>query len=466
MKRLLLYTLIAIAFKIEAAEFVVFNVGQGNCNLFIPDQTSSGAGGGGVPVLYDAGSDHYPETLAGVKIDKSTVVDEIVSTTEAEIKKITQNITASLPTSGNLALNVVVSHAHTDHYSYILTILSKLPKTAIFNFYLGGLEDQYPKRFMDEIKKIPPARRPILYFSGTPARVSPVIGAMYDCECLSWLADSDKNASSLVLKISRSHNPVNSFSIILAGDATGYTTDKIDTQKTKDTTLLVANHHGAGTHKSNNQAWITRSSPKIIVFSASKSNHGHPDKEVVSRYLDSVSTLGWPIHEFSYSGDLSFDKKPHFVTYHTTEPEIHNKRRYFRSINRKALLNTMNEGTLRFKFTGSTPHLMQPQAYFSMFPLRHITRFALVEAGITNDEYIQIVPKLHLLNLLTVVDFSKNKLRIKDAANNVMVAATKALLEAIFGITTMVFVENDIDNDYLKATLDSEQHFIKLTITN
>lgn len=60
MKRLLLYSLIAIVFKIEAAEFVVFNVGQGNCNLFIPDQTLSGTQGKGIPVLFDAGSDHYP----------------------------------------------------------------------------------------------------------------------------------------------------------------------------------------------------------------------------------------------------------------------------------------------------------------------------------------------------------------------------------------------------------------------
>jgi hypothetical protein len=49
MNRILLYSFIVLIFKIEAAEFVVFNVGQGNCNLFIPDQTPSGTQGKGIP---------------------------------------------------------------------------------------------------------------------------------------------------------------------------------------------------------------------------------------------------------------------------------------------------------------------------------------------------------------------------------------------------------------------------------
>jgi beta-lactamase superfamily II metal-dependent hydrolase len=454
MKRILLYSLIIFAFKIDAAEFVVFNVGQGNCNLFIPDQTSLGTAGVGIPVLFDAGSDHYPETLSGVKIDKDVVVDEIISTTEAEIKKITQNITASLPSVGKVVLNVVVSHAHTDHYSYILTILSKLPKTVIYNFYFGGSEAQYPKKFMDEIRKMPPARRSIFYFADNPAKSSPAIGVSYDCEYLSWLVDSDKNASSLVLKISRSAPNVNPFSILLLGDATGKTTDAIDSLKVKDATLLVANHHGSGTDGSNSDKWISASTPKIVVFSASKSNHGHPDKSVVKRYLDSTSTIIWPIHEFSYSGEL-LNVPPHFVTYHT-EPESHKKRQYFRAINRKALFNTMNEGTLRFKFSAGIT-IEQPQAYFSMFPLRHITNFLLVDVNITNDEYLQIVPKLHLLAMLTRVDFSKNKLRIKDAADNEMVVSTKALLDAITSIITIELVGNDINSSYIATTMNSEQ---------
>lgn len=451
-----------LTFKIEAAEFVVFNVGQGSCNLFIPDQTPSCTQVKGIPVLFDAGSDHYPETSSGEKIDKDEVVDEIISTTEAMINKITQNLTASLPSVGKAVLNVVVSHAHTDHYSYILTILSKLPKTVIYNFYFGGCEAQYPKSFMDVLKNIPQTRRTIFLFADTSAKSSPAIGSSYDCEYLSWLKDSDKNASSLVLKISRSVPYVNPFSILLMGDATGKTTDAIDSHKVKDATLLVANHHGSGTDGSNSDKWISASAPEIVVFSASKSNHGHPDKAVVKRYLDSTSTLSWPIHEFSYSGEL-FGVPPHFVTYHT-EPESHKKRQYFRAINRKALFNTMNEGTLRFKLSARIT-IEQPQAYFSMFPLRHITRFSLLEVNITNVEYLQIVPKLHLLALLTHVDFSKNKLRIKDAADNEMVVSTKALLDAITGIITIVLVDNEIDGSYVETTMNSEQQFKKLKFT-
>jgi hypothetical protein len=318
---------------------------------------------------------------------------------------------------------------------------------------------------MDEIKKIPPARRPQFFFADTPGKTSPKIGTSYDCQFLSWLDDQDKNATSLVLKISRSLPFTNPFSILLMGDATGKTTDGIDTLKVKDTTLLVANHHGSATDGSNSEKWISISNPKIVVFSASKSKHGHPDKEVMSRYLKSPSNLPWPIHEFSYSGDSFLNARPSLVTYHT-EPEKQNKRSYFRALIRKALLNTMNEGTLRFNFADSSPSLMQPQKYLSMFPLIHITNFALVEAEITNDEYIQIAPKLHLLKLLTAVDFSKNKLRIKDSADNVMVAFTKALLEAASCITTLVFVENDIDNDYVKTTMNSETQFKKLIITD
>lgn len=461
MKRIVLYSFIVLTFKIEAAEFVVFNVGQGNCNLFIPDQTSSGTKGTGIPVMYDAGSDHYAETLSGVKIGKDVVVDEIISTTEAEIKKITQNIAASLPNVGKVVLNVVVSHAHTDHYSYILTVLSKLPISTIYNFYFGGCEAQYPKRFMDAIKKMPPARCPTLYFADNPAKSSPAIGGSYDCEYLSWLVDSDKNASSLVLKISRSGPNVNPFSILLMGDATGKTTDAIDSLKVKDATLLVANHHGSGTDGSNSDKWISASTPKIAVFSASKSNHGHPDKSVVERYLASTSTASWAVHEFSYSGEF-FDIPPDFVTYHT-EPESHNKRQYYRAINRKALFNTMNEGTLRFKLSDSIT-IEQPKAYFSMFPLRQITKFALVGAEITNNEFLQIVPKMHLLMQLVHVDFSNNKLKMKAAADNEMVATTLELLDAIGGITEVSFVNNNIDESYVQTTMNRRQQFKKLKI--
>jgi hypothetical protein len=47
-----------------------------------------------------------------------------------------------------------------------------------------------------------------------------------------------------------------------------------------------------------------------------------------------------------------------------------------------------------------------------------------------------------------------------------MVAFTKALLEAASCITTLVFVENDIDNDYVKTTMNSETQFKKLIITD
>lgn len=346
-----------------------------------------------------------------------------------------------------------------------LAILAQLPKELIFNFYFGGKRSLYRNNLIKKLEKYSLAPASIFFFADTPKKSTPTIGNPYACEILSWLNYTDTNTSSLVLKISRSGDSVDSFSIILAGHATKDTTENIDFKKTKDTTLLVANHHGVGALESNNQAWVTGSAPKIIVFSASKSNHGHPDKAVVARYLASTSTLRWPIHEFSYSGDMPLDVKPHFVTCHT-DPEKQNDRSYFRAINRKTLLNTMNEGTLRFKFSSSSPTLLQPQKYFSMFPLRQITKFALVAAEITNDEFLQIAPKMHLLDLLTFIDFSKNKLRIKDGADNEMVVSTKTLLDAITGIITIVLVDNDINSSYIATTMNSEQQFKKLKIAS
>lgn len=455
MKRWFFFYFITLFSTINGSGLVIFNVGQGNCNFFIPDQTLSGSGGTGIPVLYDAGSwGGRPSDANDVKIDKSVTITEIVSKIKASLQ------------DDETSLNVVLSHGDSDHHNYVLAILSQLPKELIFNFYFGGKRSLYPDDLIKKLEKYPLASAPIFFFADTPTKSDPTIGNPYTCEALSWLDSTDLNTSSLVLKISRSDNPVNSFSIILAGDATGETTQNIDSQNTKDTTLLVANHHGAGTHGSNNESWITGSAPKIIVFSASKSKNGHPDKEVIRRYLDSASIMSWPIHEFSYSGDLPLDVKPHFVTYNPTEAEKQKDRSYFRAINRKALLNTMNEGTLRFKFTSSTPTLMQPQTYFGMFPLRHITKFALVDAEITNDEFLQIAPKMHLLDLLTFVDFSKNKLRIKDADDNEMVAATEALLSAIISVNTMILVGNDIDGSHVKTTMKSDLQFKKLIITS
>jgi beta-lactamase superfamily II metal-dependent hydrolase len=428
----------------KAAELVVFNVGQGNCNLFVPDQKISN--GTCIPILYDAGSDHYPQDENQCKVTKTTVIKEIVT----KICSVLPNI--------HPTLNVVIGHGDTDHYSYILEVLNKLPKEVTFYFFLGGSQSQYADNFIKQIMNYPKSRKKSLFFANDEQKENPSIGTPYFCEILSWLNTTNKNTNSVVLKISL----VNAFSILLTGDATKDTTSKIKSQDIEQTSILLANHHGAETEGSNSESWVKNSNPQIVVFSCSRTKNGHPRSIVVNRYLQQASRLcAWPIHEFSYTGK-TINIPSSFSTYHT-EPEQTSQQKYFHAIIRKALFNTMNEGTLRFCLT-SPIKIEQPKFYFSMFPFQHLTTINLNAILMTNEEFIIIVPKLHVLLLLAIANFDDNSLLLTLKDGKKMIETLQSFLTASKQLQSISFKNNTIDADAIQTVVNDTEYFTKLKL--
>lgn len=411
--------------RVEAAEFIVFNVGQGNCNLFVPDKN-------GIPILYDAGSIHVPENIDGFMIERAAIIREI-----------THKIESALPY--HKTLNVVVSHGDRDHYGYIADVLKNL-KLVKFCFFFGGSKSQYPKDFIKELESIPPMRRKTFCFADDASFVSPCIGDSYECKVLARpVYMDDKNASSLVLKISHA-----TFSVLLMGDATDKTTRSIPETEVNNTTMLVANHHGADSFGSNNEAWVSKAKPEIAIFSASKSNHGHPNHAVVVRYLESKRLRNESLHEFSYAGTI-MRHPPQFMTYNKVAEKASQKE-YYRALTRKALFNTMNEGTMLLKL--SNPLTVRPdKPFFSMFPIKNLTELRLIEMAMTNEEFTLIAPKLYILQLLRVLDLSKNHLKLKKPEGSEAINAVKTLLDKIAAIVKISLLENECSTDHIKETI-------------
>ncbi|MCX7343321.1 MAG: hypothetical protein NT128_04160, partial [Proteobacteria bacterium] len=102
------------------------------------------------------------------------------------------------------------------------------------------------------------------------------------------IINDDENANSTVLQIV--HNETEC-SILLPGDATGVTTDRVLSRL--PTTLLgkvqyaIASHHGANTDETNNEEWVDCVRPAFVLFSASSqgNNFNHPRSSIVAQYL-------------------------------------------------------------------------------------------------------------------------------------------------------------------------------------
>ena len=125
--------------------------------------------------------------------------------------------------------------------------------------------------------------------------------------------DSDANTNSVVLKITHSAQ-----SAILTGDATGVTTDQIISYyenlrgETSDlkADVMMACHHGAETHESNNERWINSTNPKSAIFSCGKKDgYGHPVCSVVDAYADASRGMRVAPHSITCGSSDTFITK-------------------------------------------------------------------------------------------------------------------------------------------------------------
>jgi hypothetical protein len=118
----------------------------------------------------------------------------------------------------------------------------------------------------------------------------------------------DYNTDSLIVKII---DTATGKSIILTGDATGTTTTRLmdrvahdgELAKELQADVLVASHHGASSHGSNNEAWIRTVSPEFIIISTGGS-YGHPTRKAYHAFHTSPRLAKVTPHDVIVGGLL------------------------------------------------------------------------------------------------------------------------------------------------------------------
>lgn len=129
-----------------------------------------------------------------------------------------------------------------------------------------------------------------------PTRIYPIVDSgvqsfINDTSCPEGeVVNPDENTNSIVLRVTF----YNKESIIITGDATGITTNRLiryypgSQDGTLYCDLLIACHHGSISEESNNLSWVKATQPKWIIFSAGMfDSYHHPQFDAVWNYAGS-----------------------------------------------------------------------------------------------------------------------------------------------------------------------------------
>ncbi len=271
----------------------VLNIGAGSCQIVQCPHSHR------VIVMDCGSSDASDDDLAGERIVNYARNNGLFSHPETEIL-------------------VAISHPDHDHTNKIPLLLEG---HAVQSIWLGGVFDEYTGPIGNFLDQADQAGVPINH--GWPPnfhnRGHPIEGlrcGSANTYILTVNTTGPRNTQSLVLLLD-----YGDYRGIFAGDAEQVTEEAASHAYgalIEDTTVLVASHHGAHTHGSNHEAWITATNPQIVVFSAG-SRYGHPRREVVERYQVAQETmvathrLRWGLNNTEYHDGLT-TQKPVYVT--------------------------------------------------------------------------------------------------------------------------------------------------------
>ena len=238
----------------------VLPVGAGACHLVECPGTNTS------PMLVDCGS---TKVVPGVDWAQATVLDYIRRVLNGR------------------AVNVVVSHADADHYKYIP---AAVPASQVKTLWLGGAHGDYPTSFLQWANAVrdrgtaanPRVTEPFpVNWHNDGYAVSGLSCGVAHSFVLGVNNGDSKNDHSLMLSID-----YGDFRAIFPGDATATSQDAAMANFPGDylySTVLIASHHGANTHGSNNDRWARATLPQYVVYPAGAS-YGHPRCEVVETF--------------------------------------------------------------------------------------------------------------------------------------------------------------------------------------
>ncbi len=231
------------------------DVGQGDCSLFISDESS---------MLIDCGENENAQTV-------------IQTISEKGIEKLDY---------------IVVTHAHSDHMGAMAQIIDEIPVSTILLSEPcdDSAETQTYEKFMDAAEE-----------SGAE-----IILAQSDysftlgyakCTVLSpYEVSSNENNNSIVLYISAGET-----SFLMTGDAEQKIEKEIiKNYPTLNATILKIGHHGSST--SSYEEFISQISPETAIIQCGLNNsYGHPHEETIS-VLDSLNI---PYYRSDISGNIT-----------------------------------------------------------------------------------------------------------------------------------------------------------------
>lgn len=247
--------------KTDEMRIHFLNIGAGTCTIV------ECPGAGAPPMIVDCGS------LGGTQADLDA----------DEAKAYIDGIIGNAP-----SVNLVISHADSDHYGFIPNVLADVTPTHIWQ---GGDPDLYTKNEFpawiaarEDTSTLHRNFPPNWHNDGEP------LGADLSCGDASTFAltvntGDSSNSKSLVLLIE-----YKDFTVIFTGDAEG-TTEAQAIANFPDgvrATVLTGCHHGASTHQSNSATWAAATLPVVTVFSAGR-KFFHPRCAAVRRFDDSTA---------------------------------------------------------------------------------------------------------------------------------------------------------------------------------
>jgi beta-lactamase superfamily II metal-dependent hydrolase len=252
-----------------------FNVGTGACSLIECPGTDA------PPLFVECGQD------AGGRSQNTLDLD----TAKIQIEQILSNHT--------VAPNVVVTHAHNDHYNWLPRILDNTNTSRI---WLGGVLTEYDNNEMDTwltnqeangavindgLGQLPPD-----WHNDEQALDQKLSCGLASTFVLTTNSGSTDSSKSMVLMIEYEN-----FRAIFPGDAQKITEDQaIKNFGDVTTTMLLGSHHGAKSASSNSPDWVSKTEPKIVIYSSGK-KHGHPTCTAMDRHRNGNHLADVPTHK-------------------------------------------------------------------------------------------------------------------------------------------------------------------------
>ena len=239
------------------------------------------------------------------------------TTRDFEAHEVKQYISNNLPGYFDNPLDVMISHAHPDHFNYVDIVLGKVIANVV---WLGGKRRKYEEikneaftewmslQESNDVNIVSKKdihwhndRRP-LEFSEYPESLNSVNCGLAEVYVLTVNSsdrngdNEEKNGNSLVLSVNYKN-----FAAVFPGDAEGSTEHqaienyKVNNHFSLDVDLLSASHHGGRSFGSNgisyqykSSKWHKITNPKIVVHSAG-TKYGLPNCKPVKQYTNSLA---------------------------------------------------------------------------------------------------------------------------------------------------------------------------------